>query len=139
MDHSSLGGHIHECDHCRPYWRHLRDINVTLTAPAVERGIECPVCGRPLVVARADGIDRCVECGIPDLESEGHVAQLWWSESPTAGALNVGWGGDDLWACSCGARDEDISTKEQGEVWADAHAAAAGGRVIPPTGSGTDG
>ena len=88
----------------------------------IQRDIECPGCGRPLRVIWTGDAHRCVECGIADFETEGHVAQLWWSEDPTRYALSTGWGGSDIWACSCGARDEDDNTAPFGVQWAQAHA-----------------
>lgn len=128
LDLQDLGGHSHECRHCRPFWRALRDGRVEATGPAIDRGIACPQCGRHLIVVVADGVHRCVECGIPDLMSEGHVAQLWFSEDPNSDALSIGWGGSEIWACSCGQRDEEEALP--GERWAADHAKANGGRML---------
>ena len=130
LDLQQLGGHTHECGHCRPFWRALRDGSLDESAPAIERGIDCRQCGRPLVVVFADGAHRCVECGIPDFQSEDHVTQLWWSEDPSARALSTGWGGSDIWACSCGERDE--SGVPTGERWAKDHAEQNSGSFLPP-------
>lgn len=97
------------------------------------RSIDCRACGQPLSVAPVGELNRCVECGIAELESEGHVAELWWSEDPSRNPLSVGWGGDDIWACSCGARDEDEGALPHGVRWAQRHATLTGGRVIEST------
>ena len=130
--HGPTAGQIHECEHCRPFSREIRDRQLTLATSVIDRGVDCRVCARPLLVIRVDGVHRCYECGIADLDLEKHVAQLWWAEDPTSGALNTGWGGGDLWACSCGSRDEDDPAQDQGEAWARSHAIETGGRVIDP-------
>lgn len=131
LDVDKLGGHSHECRHCRPFWRSLRDGTFVVESPSVERGVECPQCGRPLEVVFAAGAHRCAECGIADLQSEGHTTQLWWSEDPNAGALTTGWGGSEIWACSCGERAENDSP--MGQRWAMDHADLNGGRFVPPS------
>lgn len=133
MDTKDLTGDLHECDHCSPYWRRVRDREVSADGQVTERETECPACGRRLRLVFAGGLHRCAECGIAELASEGHVAELWWSENPAAGALSTGWGGSDIWACSCGARDEDDYEpgKPMERKWAVGHTAGVGGRVRP--------
>jgi hypothetical protein len=131
MDTRAVRGHSHECDHCSDFWQRVRDGTAGAEGQVAERDAECPACGRRLLVVSAGGVLRCVECGIAELASEGHVAELWWSEDPRAGALSTGWGGSPIWACSCGARDEDERDPPMGRTWAESHAGLTGGRVLP--------
>jgi len=136
IDVSTLGGATHSCGHCLPYWARIRSGEVAVEA-VEDRGHGCPACGRPLIVGliAGTGMWRCVECGIADLATAGHVVEEWWAERPSAGALSTGWGGSDIWACSCGARDEDLPGDDQPreEEWAGLHAASTNGRVnLPP-------
>jgi hypothetical protein len=65
--------------------------------------------------------------GIADLLNEGHIAEFWWGEVPDGPQLNTGWGGSAIWACSCGARDDDDDVPEPlGAEWARLHAATHG-------------
>src|ERR1035437_6526534 len=57
LDVGQLGGHTHECRHCRPFWRSLRDGTLDVEVPAVDRHIECPQCGRPGAAA-CPSLDR---------------------------------------------------------------------------------
>ena len=99
-----------------------------------DRNVDCVACGRPLILGLVGGMWRCTGCGVADLATAGHVIELWWAERPDAGALSVGWGGSDIWSCSCGARDEDeLGDDSPREAeWGELHAAATGGRVFLP-------
>lgn len=132
MDFSVLARSDHSCSHCRPYWRGVQAGSTIVEGSATPTGLECPACGGPLIVILTGGVHRCLQCGTADLRTEGHVVEFWWGEDPAGGALSIGWGGSDIWACSCGARDEDQPLEPFGSEWADAHAAATSGRVIRP-------
>jgi len=48
-----------------------------------DRGHGCPPVGARLIVGliAGTGMWRCVECGIADLATAGHVVEEWWAES----------------------------------------------------------
>jgi hypothetical protein len=136
MDLSTFTGSLHECSHCRPFWRAVANGSVPVEGQPTASETPCPACGRRLVLVFTNGLHRCVECGIVDVRSDGHVIELWWSEDPAAGALSTGWGGSGSSDLSCGARDEDEPDEPFGRDWAAAHAAYTGGRVILPADTG---
>ena len=119
----ALTGDEATCTRCRSFGRRLREHELVATGTLIERGHDCPCCGAALRTIVVDGVRRCVACGIADLLIEGHVAEFWWGEVPGGPQLNTGWGGSDIWACSCGARDEDGLQPWEAE-WARAHVEA---------------
>ena len=130
VDVGALGGKTHACGHCIPYWARIRSGEFVVAA-VEDRNLDCVACGRPMIAALVGDTWRCAECGVADLSTAGHVIELWWAEDPESGALSIGWGGSDIWSCSCGARDEDElgEDKPRGTEWAAVHAQATGGRV----------
>jgi hypothetical protein len=109
------------CTHCRSFGRRLRERELVASGPIIERSRGCPCCRAAMTTIVVNGVRRCLACGIADLESEGHVAEFWWGEIPGGPQLNTGWGGSEIWACSCGARDEDGPGEPWGAAWARAH------------------
>lgn len=71
------------------------------------------------------------------MDKPGHRLTLWWSEYPGAAEVE-GRGGDDIWRCSCGWRDdEDYSTAPGPAKRGLAHAVGMGGTIAfrdPATG-----
>jgi hypothetical protein len=94
---ASLGVHEATCEHCHSFARQVVDGDFGRPSRTTKA---CPACDRGAGLAVADGsTERCAACGFPLLP--GHRLEIIWAEVPGWG-VHQGWGGSDVWVCSCG-------------------------------------